>query len=116
MGSLRKRISDEKYDEYQANGGLTGECPLCTAPVIKEFEHFKIITNIFPYDKVAEVNDMIITKRHVAERGLNNAEQEELTEVKHGYVADNYEYIIESTHHTKSIPHHFHLHLIVVRE
>lgn len=35
-------------------------------PVIKEFEHWFIIENDFPYDAIATVNHMIFTKRKVA--------------------------------------------------
>lgn len=72
--------------------------------------------NAFPYDKIATSHDMVVPLRHVPEAELTPEERKELVEIKHEYVNANYEYILEPTHKKKSIPAHFHLHLVVLKD
>lgn len=116
MNSIfRTSETQEKYSAYQAAGHLAGDCVLCGAPSLREFKHWRVISNRFPYDKIAKTHDMIIPKRHVTEPELNAEEMEELREIKEGNLHKEYDFIIEATHRMKTIPAHFHLHLIVAR-
>ena len=111
--------SDENqatYDAYRAAGNLDKNCVLCDCQPINEFEHWRIIRNIFPYDKIAKSHDMIVPKRHVTELNLSEGEMAELRNIKETYLHTNYDFIIEPTYKMKSIPQHFHLHLIVARD
>jgi diadenosine tetraphosphate (Ap4A) HIT family hydrolase len=117
MGSLRSAEQWTRYEKYKADGGLRGECPLCAEPrSIESFDHWRIIHSEFPYDRIARVHHMVVPKRHVDERGLSTEEKEELGRVKEKYIYDNYEFVIEASLKTKSIPEHFHLHLIIVKD
>ena len=107
---LRSIETQKKYKEHIKNGGLK-ECPLCTKSSIKDFEYFRVVKNKFPYDIIAEKNDMLILKRHSGE--LSPEEEEEMKELKKGYLNKNYDYMIEAFPDEKSIPGHFHIHLIV---
>jgi diadenosine tetraphosphate (Ap4A) HIT family hydrolase len=114
MSSLRTEEGDRIYKEYRA--AHPGEpCALCTAKPLKEFTHWKIVKNLFPYDRVALVHDMIIPKRHVAEKDITQEEWIEYNTLKHTVLFSDYEYIIEAALRNKSIPDHFHLHLIITK-
>lgn len=113
---FRTKRMREKYNRYIANGGLEGGCRLCEAKTLKNFTYWRIIPNSFPYDRIATVHHMLVPLRHTAERDLTVAEREELRSLKQAtYLNDNYEFIIEATRDTKSIPAHLHFHLVFTK-
>lgn len=112
MGGFRTPETQEVYDRAIENGALKRGCPLCGAPALKEFSYWKIVSNLYPYDRIAKRHDMIVPLRHVREPELTIEERAELDRIKEEYVHENYDYMLESTHKRKSIPQHFHLHLI----
>lgn len=114
MASLRTRETDISYTEYQTKHRGTG-CQLCQKPALKLFKHWKIVENSFPYDRIAEVHNMIVPLRHIIEQDLNFDELQELYEIKRNIINKDYEFTIEATYKVKSIPTHFHLHLIVTK-
>lgn len=115
MPRLRTQESEERYQKLIAAGYLQGACKLCEASSLKDFEYWRIIRNDFPYDLIAKVHDMIVPKRHVMENCLSAEEQKEYGEIKAGYIGAAYTHVIEPTLGLKSIPEHFHLHLIVAK-
>lgn len=115
MVRLRTQESEEKYKKLIAAGYLTGGCKLCEASSLRDFEYWRIIRNDFPYDLIAQVHDMIVPKRHVKENDLSEEEGKEYGEIKATYIESNYEFILEPTLKLKTIPEHFHLHLIVAK-
>lgn len=108
--------SDEMSSQYRAyrDAGGLNECVLCTKPSLKEFTHWRILKNDFPYDLVAEKHDMIVPKRHVKEDWLTDEEKSELFSIKEDNLIKNYDFTLEAF--GKSIPEHFHLHLIVIKD
>lgn len=98
-----------------ARGDMAKRCVLCPKTPIKQFVHWKIIENDFPYDRIAARHHMIIPIRHVAGDGLSAEELRELEDIKRAYINDAYDYILEAVPRIKSIPAHFHLHLITQR-
>jgi len=115
MPTLRTLEGKNKYKKYRENHVIDGSCEICSKEAIVDFKNWKIVNNDFPYDLVADVHHMLVTKRHADEHGLNTEEKNEMEEIKFGYVNENYDYIIEATVKNKSIPAHFHLHLIVAK-
>lgn len=115
MASLRTKEGEQRYREHQANHPNDGTCPLCTKEPLRSFVHWKIILNDFPYDLVAETHHMIIPNRHVTESELTADEIREYAEIKEEVLHKEYDYMIETTRVKKSIPDHFHLHLIVAK-
>lgn len=85
--------------------------------LVKEFEHWVIIENEFPYDAVATTSHMISTKRMVTfDWKLLNAEEiVELQKIKEGYIKDNYDVLWENLPRGSTFPAHFHLHLMVLK-
>lgn len=113
MGDLFRTLAAAKrYKDYRAHRAANETCPLCTKPPLHAFIFWKIIPNDFPYDLIAETHHMIIPLRHVVEEKLTEDERSEFLSIKQSHLQD-YTYIIEATRNVKSIPEHFHLHLII---
>ncbi len=113
MKSLRTAEVREKYLEYlKTNNGV---CLLCEQDSIKDFVHWKLTINKFPYNEIAETHHLLIPRRHTTERDLTEEELHELREIKEDFVnTAGYDCILENTMRAESIPDHFHLHFIVV--
>lgn len=109
--SLRTKETADAYRAFRATGALDKFCPLCDKKSIQEYKFWKIVPNDFPYDLIAAKHDMIVPLRHAKEDDLTPEEISELKEIKESTLI-NYEFIIEATNTRKSIPTHFHLHLI----
>lgn len=112
--SLRKPESHARYLEFVRSGKLP-KCYLCEAKPIREYKHWKIIENQFPYDAVAETTNMVAPKRHIKETELTWKELKELSEIKEDLHAE-YDMIVENAHKNKLIPGHYHLHLLTLKE
>ena len=116
MKDLRTRKTYQKYMKFKAKGNLADGCNLCNeTKSIKEFKYWRIINNIFPWDRIAKINHMIVSKRHATHKELNTAEKKELEAVKYGYIEKNYEIIVDVVNRNKTIPGHFHTHLITLK-
>ncbi len=116
MVTLRTQESNKIYTDYLQNNRHPDMCELCSSEPVKEFLFWKIIQNDFPYDRIAKVHHMIVPKRHVSETQLNSEEMAEIGNIKKDYINNNYQYIIEATQKNKSVPEHFHLHLIIAKD
>lgn len=108
---LRTEGTAKKYLAYRATGALETGCPLCSGHSISTFKFWKIILNDFPYDRIAETHHMIIPLRHVNELELTKEEKDEFYKIKYLKLQE-YDLIVEAAQRNKSIPTHFHLHLI----
>ena len=116
MASFRSPENKKRYDEYSAALPAGPACLLCEKPSLKEFTHWRIVENIFPYDLVAKVSHMIIPSQHKTESDLTDVEEQEFKDIKINYLQNQYDYILENTHKNKSLPHHFHLHILVGKD
>jgi diadenosine tetraphosphate (Ap4A) HIT family hydrolase len=116
MKTLRTREGEERYKGLIKNGYFNDGCKLCAKEPLKEFKYWKIVENAFPYDRIAEVHHMVLPKRHAKDLELTEEESQELDEIKYTYIHQSYSYILEATHHTRSIPDHFHLYLIITKD
>ena len=85
--------------------------------LVKEFEHWVILENEFPYDRVAKVSHLLSTKREIPLdwKFLNKEEKEEFKKIKEEYLKEHYDAIWENLPKGQTVPHHFHLHLIVLK-
>jgi len=113
---LRTKKTYDKYLRMQAKGLLDHGCRLCQIKPIKKFKYWQIINNEYPWDLIAKTNHIILPKRHVVYAKLNKAEKKEFDFIKAGYIEKNYGHIMETTDKRKSIPGHFHLHLLVLKD
>lgn len=99
-----ERQQDLRHDDF---------CPLCEADTILNFEHWRIIPNKYPYDAVARKHDQLVPKQHLTASEISSAAWEELEHLKQGVLNEEYSFLIEALPGAKSIPGHFHLHLMV---
>jgi len=100
-----------RYSDFKKTAAFKSGCALCNKPALKAFKYWYITKNDFPYDRIAEKHDMIVPFRHTNETGLTLDETAELLSIKQQYLQD-YDYLIEAAEQRRSIPKHFHLHLI----
>ncbi len=84
---------------------------------IKEFNHWVIIDNQFPYDAVATTTHMLATKREIpfSWELLTSEEREEFEQIKKDYLTKNYDAIWENLPKGQTMPGHFHLNLIILK-
>jgi hypothetical protein len=113
MPSLRSPEMKQRYKDHIALHPTSAGCPLCTKPALKTFQYWKITVNDFPYDLIAKEHHMIMPLRHVIESELTAEETKEFNSIKKELLNSEYHYIIEATSKRKSIPEHFHLHIII---
>lgn len=111
----RSQVGQERYEAERAEKNSPDYCPLCEDPdaTIIEFTHWVILKNKFPYDAVAERHDLIMTKHHKTESEITTEEWDEFLELRNTYINDNYAFLTEALPNAKSVPGHFHLHLII---
>ena len=115
---VRSQETMQRYIEYKSHM-QEGENPfarLKSSP-IKEFDHWLIVKNEFPYDMFAKVHHMLVLKNDTpfSWQKLSDEEMREFTELKDGYIANNYDMIIENLPSAQTVPGEFHLHLIVLK-
>jgi hypothetical protein len=114
---LRTPPIEEAYHQYRASHDFDAHCPLCEKPAITQFVHWKIVPNDFPYDKLAKAHNMIVPLRHTVEADFTPEEVEELRQIKHRImVSPEYDFVMEITEPHKTIPPHFHLHIIALKD
>ncbi|MEX2052422.1 MAG: hypothetical protein WD991_01860 [Candidatus Paceibacterota bacterium] len=110
--TFRSKELNDKYLGLIKDGFHDSGCNLCKAPSIKEWDHWRVIDNLFPYDLIAKTHHMLIPKKHAVEEELTGEELAELKKLKQGHINENYGWIMEAVPKIKSVPSHFHLHLI----
>ncbi len=115
MRDFRSKTTAKKYADDIAEGLFNGACRICIKNSIKEFDHWRIVENSYPYDRIAETHAMLVSKRHVNETGLTTEEILELHFLKNTNL-NEYDFIAEGIVHTKSIPEHSHRHLLTMRD
>jgi len=114
---LRTKKTRRKYLKLISEGFLVNGCSLCKeTKSIKEFKHWRILNNRFPWDRIAKTHHMIIPKRHTIYEKLNEIEKKEFEIIKVGYIEEKYELIAEAMNKKKSIPKHLHIHLIILKK
>lgn len=116
MSGTRTKKMHERYQRYQKTAFKPGVCVLCSkAEVIKTFKYWKIVVNIFPWDRIAKTQHMVIPKRHITYTELNKMERAELEKIKLSYLSKKYDILAEATYRILSISKHFHIHLIILK-
>jgi len=115
MATYRTEETEAKYMESLKNADPSDPCPLCAKPALKTFRLWKLVENSFPYDRIAATHHMIVPIRHAWEREVTQEEWLEYAELKKGFMNDDYDAMMERTHRTKTVPGHFHVHLLVIK-
>jgi hypothetical protein len=108
--SLRTANSEALYQQAKLNDELK---PLWHEAAIKQFKHWEIIANRFPYDSCYKTSHMLIPYNLVAEYSdLTIAEIAELREIIATYCQEHYHQVIENMTVRRSVTTIYHLHLV----
>lgn len=109
----------ETWNRYQAEPKKNnGDCFMCDPEaivVVREFEHWIIIENNYPYDVVAKDHHMLIPKKHIsfAVGDILEAEEDELELIKETLDKEGeYDCIMKNFTAGQSQPQHLHYHLL----
>ncbi len=122
MKNPRRKKTQAIYDKFK---GCHAENPSAlevfnfqNEVVLHTFEHWIIIENRFPYDQIAKVNHMIVSKRPLQSHyNGTKAEQKEYRTIimqleKEGF----YDAYIENFSKVKSVKKFAHTHLVIWRQ
>lgn len=118
---LRSDEMKEKYAEHRAqyeNFSRTKDYREDHERIIRSYEHWYIIQNLFPYDKITKAHNMLVPKRVFSK--MSECNKSEWSEYKiilnqledEGY----YDAILENFSRNRSIYKHLHLHLLVWKD
>jgi hypothetical protein len=118
MDTPRHTKTEEAYQDFKKE--LNGDATRLEAfdfddeTILREFEHWIIIENRFPYDRMARTNDMLVSKRPLQSRynGTREEQEEFDTIMKLLAKEDFYDAYMENFPKIKSVKKYPHLHLI----
>jgi len=108
----------ETWERYQNEPRRPqGTCFMCDAnaiTIVREYSHWLIIENNFPYDAVAEISHLLIPKRHFNfKETMELEEAQQLKSIEEMADAEqNYDCILKNFSVGQSQPQHAHYHLI----
>lgn len=83
--------------------------------ILKEYEHWFMTENKFPYDAIFSKHDMIVSKRKIPSLAEANPEEmAELQKIKNEHAAGGvYDGILENFPKNQSKPGQYHIHLFI---
>ena len=118
MISPRSTETEKKYQQFKKekleSGSDLSAFNLDDEELIKEFDHWLIIKNRFPYDNMTSVNHMLVPKRQIDDFAkTNELERDEHEDIRRMLIEDEYyDAIVENLPRSKSVSRHAHLHLV----
>lgn len=100
------------YKEALKNGAVAN---FAERPAVQDFKNWKIIDNEYPYDAIAAVHHMLVPKKKIEDPlQLSQEELEEYLLIRRIFTKD-YDVIWENTKTQKTVPEHYHVHLIKLK-
>jgi diadenosine tetraphosphate (Ap4A) HIT family hydrolase len=113
--TLRSNKMTKRKTDYEASVPLDN-CTICEKDGKRRGE-WKIVRNLFPYDRIASKHDLLVPVRHVSEhRLLRQSEITQLQSIKASRsLSEKYSLVLENLGKQRSIKGHFHIHLIRLR-
>lgn len=118
MISPRSEETESKYQEFKKQKLAAGEdlsaFKLEDEVVLREFEHWLIIENRFPYDNMTSVNHMLIPRRNFSDyTDATEEEKKEHEAIRKLLTKERfYDAIVENFPRSKSVHRHVHMHLV----
>ncbi|MCA9344979.1 hypothetical protein KC946_04020 [Candidatus Saccharibacteria bacterium] len=88
---------------------------LLEEPTLKEWGHWILIDNDFPYSAAFKVHHMLIPKREVSKSELNLKEIKELDSII-DELSQKYDCQLVNFKKKQSIKHHYHIHLLIYKD
>lgn len=113
--ALRTRQTWERYQNTPKHKeGYCFMCQLADVVIIKQFEHWYIIENQYPYDTVAEIHHLLVPRDHIAkaERLTPQCTEEAATIMEAIEAEGFYDCFISNFPVGQSQKQHFHIHLV----
>ena len=117
MDAYFKNLKDVEDGKVKSFMDQLDEISKTGEGVIKEFKHWFIIENAFPYDMFAEINHLLLTKekKSFSWDNVSQEEKDELELLKKTYFAENYDVVYENLSSSQTQPGWFHLHLLKLK-
>ncbi len=118
MNTPRHTKTEEAYQEfkkeYTADPSVLQSFNFDNEKILREFEHWILIENRFPYDRMARTNDMLVSKRPLQSRyDGTDTEQTEYDTIMKLLAQENfYDAYMENFPKIKSVKKYVHIHLI----
>ncbi|MCA9348239.1 hypothetical protein KC867_02420 [Candidatus Saccharibacteria bacterium] len=100
----------ERYYAQAKSKGVTR--PLLDEPRIKEWQYWALIDNDFPYSGAFKVHHMLIPKRVVSRKDLNQHELTELDSIVDD-LSEEYDCYLINFAKKQSIKNHYHIHFLI---
>ena len=112
--SLRTTKDELNYEKAKKKGKST---PLIDEPRIREWQHWALINNSYPYTFAYKIHHLLIPKREVPETELNDEEHQELLLIYQELGREKiYDCRLVNFTKKQSIPHHYHIHLMAYKD
>lgn len=113
--SGRTAETEQIYQDAKARGDVK---PLELEDSIRQWEHWRLVNNRFPYDSIYKVHHMLLPKRAaVAHRwDLNTEEKTELEIILREFVYQDYDLWFENCPKRRSVLALYHLHVAVYKD
>jgi hypothetical protein len=89
---------------------------LADLPAKKTYKYWKIVRNEFPYDAFFQEHDLLIPKREVGDKEKLYAIEKLELEYILVALARDYDCFMENTQRKRTVPSHFHMHLLIYKK
>jgi hypothetical protein len=107
--SLRTAAGEQSYQDSKTSGNTM---PLELEPSLRQWKHWRLIDNRFPYTVAFKEHHMLVPKRGVADRWeLSADEKAEFEVILKEYVYPTYDLWFENCPKRRSIRSFYHIHL-----
>lgn len=106
--TVRKPETEQAYQNAKATGDLE---PLHLVKPIKEWDHWKLVANRFPHDRLNAKHLMVVLKREANIFAITNAELDELWRTVLPELDDQYHYVKLNLAAMRSVANVPHLHV-----
>ena len=109
--SLRTPQTERTYREHLERG--IEYCIYCEKDLLKkEYNHWVLLENRYPYDAIFSKHDMLAPKRHIPDASeLSRTEWEDYYVIEEDLRRD-YDVKWENFPHRRTIQSHYHIHLL----
>ncbi len=111
--SLRKHCDEVKYFKDKQKG--LAKKPLHKEKPIRQWQHWQIIHNKYPYSAVFKIHHLLVPKREVHQKELSSSESNELNVILQE-LNNEYDCLLVNFEKKQSIKQHFHIHLLTYKD
>ena len=112
---LRSKETNDRYlDLIKKGEALT---TFKDIDAIEEWGYWKIVPDQFPYDRISKTHHLLVPKRIFASsKDMTAEERKEYESILETYAKENYDVYIKKLSDNKTVPGHYHLHLLTLKK